>query len=634
VQLSSRANMGPPKRRPKRTPYSEIKRRNDCFEYRWNIETQGYYLFNPWTGETIFDTNLELLDRGKSMWAMPDRFPSSKAQNVMLYPEFYGSRRWGRRRFNGWSSEAAAAIHITAVGRGFLARQALRRYYRERFFTKTDQFSGYFYFVDRMNPDQDTTWWKPILAFPNDILPLVEDDPEDYMKGKKYSRQDFTLGPIFKVSGLNKSVKSRAKLEAFYAENSWKQQAVKKFEDIDMDQTPVGSVIAWMDGEFASSLRMSPFNMIRTALTTEGWGGVLRLMKASPDDIVIQLYGYHSFGKTHVPIDVSGLLAFEASQAMEYCVGVVKDEHHIYPPLLKVFALEALHNILYVRAGRLEYIDTSQVPEQGELRQAAVEKFLEKKFSIFIMYLKVIPNETVTIFTKGEAKPETVKRPLQRSIDVIEGTVKCLCLLSQEIETKEQLSMMTAQPIMFALQICQEEAIITLYSLQLMYNLCYRCEHGFETILMYCNTNEFFARVRHHHSGDPEVMHQCRRLELALQPFGWRGHVEEAITKEMMEERAESKRRDELVSRRNLAREAAEKEAAWSGEYEGIENSVTAEEGDAQRQGGFLEGEEQQYDNDYQYTQQETAADEAAAGVVDWDAQPPLLIEEHQYDEK
>jgi hypothetical protein len=43
--------------------------------------------------------------------------------------------------------------------------------------------------------------------------------------------------------------------------------------------------------------------------------------------------------------------------------------------------------------------------------------------------------------------------------------------------------------------------------------------------------------VRHHHSGDPEVRLQCRRLELALQHFGWRGHVEELITEEMMKER-------------------------------------------------------------------------------------------------
>ena len=32
---------------------------------------------------------------------------------------------------------------------------------------------------------------------------------------------------------------------------------------------------------------------------------------------------------------------------------------------------------------------------------------------------------------------------------------------------------------------------------------------------------------------DADVMRQCRKLELALQPNGWRGNVEEEITKEL-----------------------------------------------------------------------------------------------------
>lgn len=46
----------------------------------------------------------------------------------------------------------------------------------------------------------------------------------------------------------------------------------------------------------------------------------------------------------------------------------------------------------------------------------------------------------------------------------------------------------------------------------------------------------FFSKVRHHHSGDADVMRQCRRLELALLPFGWRGNVELIISKEMHDE--------------------------------------------------------------------------------------------------
>lgn len=69
---------------------------------------------------------------------------------------------------------------------------------------------------------------------------------------------------------------------------------------------------------------------------------------------------------------------------MEMCMEVIKDEKRIKPELLKIFALEAMHNILSMRPGRAEYLNSSNVPEQGELRQAAVEKFYEGRFAIFI----------------------------------------------------------------------------------------------------------------------------------------------------------------------------------------------------------------------------------------------------------
>lgn len=63
-----------------------------------------------------------------------------------------------------------------------------------------------------------------------------------------------------------------------------------------------------------------------------------------------------------------------------------------------------------------------------------------------------------------------------------------------------------------------------------------RCESGQEAVLAYCNPREFLGKVRHHHSGEWDVMRQSRRLELALKQFGWRGNVEVIITKEMRDE--------------------------------------------------------------------------------------------------
>lgn len=55
-------------------------------------------------------------------------------------------------------------------------------------------------------------------------------------------------------------------------------------------------------------------------------------------------------------------------------------------------------------------------------------------------------------------------------------------------------------------------------------------------MLAYFDPREFLGRVHHHHSGEFDVMRQSRRLELALMQFGWRGNVEEIITREMRNE--------------------------------------------------------------------------------------------------
>lgn len=103
---------------------------------------------------------------------------------------------------------------------------------------------------------------------------------------------------------------------------------------------------------------------------------------------------------------------------------VIKDEARSHSPLLKLFALEALFNILSVRPGRAEYLNASAVPEQGELRHAALEIFFEKKFAIFLSYLRVIPNETISVYSKGQNKPETVKKPLARSVELVDANIK------------------------------------------------------------------------------------------------------------------------------------------------------------------------------------------------------------------
>jgi hypothetical protein len=183
--------------------YREQLKRYDLFEQRWNSEYQYFYMFNPYTGETLCDIGDGYYDRSKSTWAPPQK-PSKYTDLIEVFPARYASRSWGKRRFVPYEDYKAAALHITAVARGYLARKALRAYFRMRYLRVLDKNSGYFYFADNFNLSSDTVWYKPRLAFPDDIkiFDPYENDKEDFMKGEKYTHKSFMKGPYIKKARL------------------------------------------------------------------------------------------------------------------------------------------------------------------------------------------------------------------------------------------------------------------------------------------------------------------------------------------------------------------------------------------------------------------------------------------------
>lgn len=86
--------------------------------------------------------------------------------------------------------------------------------------------------------------------------------------------------------------------------------------------------------------------------------------------------------------------------------------------------------------------------------------------------------------------------------------------------------------------------------MQCLYNFCYRCVailffmcasctllintlhsrcEGGQDVVRRAKVRRLILTARDQFKGDFEVLRQCRRLELALEDFGWRGHVEDII---------------------------------------------------------------------------------------------------------
>jgi hypothetical protein len=69
---------------------------------------------------------------------------------------------------------------------------------------------------------------------------------------------------------------------------------------------------------------------------------------------------------------------------MMICIEIITDKQRVYAGLHKVFALNAMHNLLAVRSGRVEYVDMQKVQGvQGEGRAMAIEQHIATKLKMF-----------------------------------------------------------------------------------------------------------------------------------------------------------------------------------------------------------------------------------------------------------
>lgn len=582
--------MGPPKPKPYRVKFEEIKKRENTFECRWNSAEGHYYYFNPWTGETILNAESETLDRNYSMFAPPEKESeiSRTAYTVELLPAIYASRTWGRRKFIGWNGDReAAATRIQADARGHFARQAHRAYLKTRYYTILCQFTHYYYFFDTHNPKRDTKWYKPFLATPALIEPFKAFDPTDNMPnpGDKYCFRGYYKGPFLRQSTLGKGqgTTERAPQDAFFIVDERRPSALRTNEEINLELYPIGTVVYWMEDLNLQTLHIDDYTAARASCVGNDWPRLYAFLKDNWSRPLARIYSWHSFAKMFVPLE-NKLLSAEARDMLNLLQECVEDAERKFSLTEKVFIANALFNMLSYLPCRREYFDASAyVFEQGEERQAAVDKWVMSRCTRFNRYMRFIPTEEVKSSVKGSKDFFTMRVPVQRHMELIEGCLEILGLLAQDSEQREPLASGVSESVFYALKVCAENATLTMAGLRLLYNLTYRCESGQETVL-YNDTLNTLKRARMNHSADPQVMQQARRLELALRKNGHRGNVEKLMTMEFNNEKIPRKFLQTSFTQREypedwkFALEIAEDERIAAEERERVELAEIARE--------------------------------------------------------
>ena len=537
--------MGPPKQRPPRITYAEKLERYDTFEQRIDFSTNLPYLSNPYTGETIYDYDSPQMDRSKSMWGAIKNTIAVGTIVVHLYPTFYASRRWGRRAFDGWNNNKyAAATHIAAVYRGYCARKALRLYYKERYEKRKCQFSGWYYYNDKwhydpINNTEGVSWYKPLLAFPDDINEYVENDPEDHMKGDKYTYHGFADGPYVQKKGISKHDTQRSKSEAFKKPDPLRDIALKHINEIDLETTPLGSLIPWMEGLKTGHLIISDYTNMRVACRENDWKKVLNMIEKYPNRLLTHAYALFSFSKMEYEVERDGGFSIPVVAAFDHCFELIDDPYSRVSPTLKLFALFTLEKFLHSMQGRSLFFDASKVKVTGKKRAKALFEYFQRRLTVFTNLIDGMEYESQTfkgkVGTESSEVTTTLYIPTRRAVDLGSYSMACISLLGQEQEHRELMAETVTTNIVKSMLKCENEPSIQIHGTRAIYNMCYRCQAA-QMVILLADTRPLIKMLYRQYSGDSEIKTMTRRLELALTGEGWRGTVEKTMEKEFMEE--------------------------------------------------------------------------------------------------
>ena len=408
---------------------------------------------------------------------------------VRVEPVPYMSRIWGVRSFVGWVDDASAATMIAAAVRGFLSRRTLRCWYRYYYRRCMDFSTGFYYFrvfddtyctssavsvagsreggevVDAGNDDGvEWSWYKPRLAriediFVKDLTPypdasswaLIAAKEHHPDHGQKITNKGFVNGPFFRVAGRGKAEKCRSEeaMAVFLKGNSRRTDAVTRHDMVDLDASPLGSLIVWMDGMIDVDYYIADYAYMRATVAgnalKEGdllhvpnrrWGRILKSMKAHPDRVLTQMYGLFSLSKTEVPVASDGILDYAAADALEHCIEVASYHNADTGYSVKTFAMHALAHILDTAGGRTEFLGVAKVvARDGEDRGSAVRKHLVKRFDMFCVFLRNIQleNNADPNGDKKKGEDDDPVLPSRRGTELTELSLKCLSFLARYV---------------------------------------------------------------------------------------------------------------------------------------------------------------------------------------------------------
>ena len=66
--------------------------------------------------------------------------------------------------------------------------------------------------------------------------------------------------------------------ESMIRSNPWRDKAIRRPEEIDFENIPMGTLIAWMDDQKAIGVRVDEYSVLRAACHGNNWDNVRHLI--------------------------------------------------------------------------------------------------------------------------------------------------------------------------------------------------------------------------------------------------------------------------------------------------------------------------------------------------------------------
>jgi hypothetical protein len=221
----------------------------------------------------------------------------------------------------------------------------------------------------------------------------------------------------------------------------------------------------------------------------------------------------------------------------------------------KTFLFHAIATLFDTKNGRAEFFATPEVDiiygGFGPSWEKSREDTILSRLQFFAKFLATVPVDIVQYrICKLGGDVTSSMIATRAGSEFAEILLLTIGLLARDIEHTDLVSLSCADAVTDVMPCLIDEVAPCILALRCLYSFCFLSEPGQYSVRGTCKVEGLLQSYRESSIGlDTDIKRDCRRVELAIADDGWRGRVEETMTRELEERRAISRAHRVAISK-------------------------------------------------------------------------------------